>query len=51
MVRWEKPRLGIIEYNGSKDNNIFLRGLGCIIKDPEHAESPEELQAKYAKLH
>jgi len=33
-VRWEKPRVGIYEYNGNKDNNIFLQGLGCVIKDP-----------------
>jgi ferredoxin len=24
---------------------------GCIIQDPEHAESKEELQAKYARMH
>jgi ferredoxin len=24
---------------------------GCIIPDPEHAESKEELQAKYAAMH
>jgi ferredoxin len=24
---------------------------GCIVKDPEHAETQEELQAKYAKMH
>jgi len=24
---------------------------GCIINDPEHAESKEELQAKYARMH
>ena len=23
----------------------------CIIPDPQHAESPEQLQAKYARLH
>ena len=24
---------------------------GCIVNDPEHAESKEELQTKYARLH
>ena len=24
---------------------------GCIINDPEHAESKDDLQAKYARLH
>jgi len=24
-LRWEKPNLGIVEYRGSRDNNIFIR--------------------------
>ncbi len=24
-LRWDKPNLGIVEYQGSKDNNIFIR--------------------------
>jgi hypothetical protein len=24
-LRWEKPSLGIVEYQGSRDNNIFIR--------------------------
>ncbi len=27
-VRWKKPKLGLHEYNGSKENNIILTGLG-----------------------
>ena len=27
-IKWTKPNLGLHEYNGSKDNNIFLTGLG-----------------------
>ena len=27
-VHWKKPKLGLHEYNGSKDNNIILTGLG-----------------------
>ena len=32
-VHWVKPRLGLVEYNGSKDNNIVRRGWGPVIKD------------------
>lgn len=27
-INWEKPNLGLIEYKGSKENNIILTGLG-----------------------
>lgn len=27
-VHWEKPNLGIVEYSGSKDNNIFIARSG-----------------------
>jgi hypothetical protein len=27
-IKWVKPNLGLFDYNGSKDNNIFLTGLG-----------------------
>jgi hypothetical protein len=33
-VNWIKPRLGLHEYNGSKENNICLWGWGPVIKDP-----------------
>ena len=32
-VHWVKPRLGQIEYKGSKDNNMVMRGWGPVIKD------------------
>ena len=32
-IRWEKPKLGLFEYNGNKDNNICLMGWGPLIKD------------------
>ena len=33
-VRWTKPKLGLHEYNGSKDNNIcFPNWFGPVIKD------------------
>jgi len=28
-ITWTKPKLGIVEFNGSKDNNIILIGEGC----------------------
>jgi hypothetical protein len=34
-VDWTKPRLGLFEYNGNKDNNICIEsGYGPVIKDP-----------------
>ncbi len=28
-ITWTKPNLGLVEFNGSKDNNIILIGEGC----------------------
>jgi hypothetical protein len=28
-ITWTKPKLGLVEFNGSKDNNIILIGAGC----------------------
>ena len=28
-IRWTKPTLGLVEFEGSTDNNIILAGLGC----------------------
>src|ERR1043166_5387842 len=47
-VAWEKPRLGLCEFNGSKDNNIVLDPIGenhfiddcAVIDDPEDPEWP-----------
>ncbi|MDP6775313.1 MAG: hypothetical protein QGI83_00950 [Candidatus Latescibacteria bacterium] len=39
-VRWEKPRVGLFEYNGNKENNIVLMGWGPAIKD-EGESDPE----------
>jgi hypothetical protein len=32
-ITWEKPKLGLYEYNGSKENNIFSLGWGPVYKD------------------
>ena len=48
-IRWEKPELGIIEFQGSKKNNIVLRavhGVG-VIKDL-HETDP---QKRYKAIH
>ncbi len=44
-VHWTKPSLGLVEWEGSKDNNIILDGLGthCFVafKDQNPAAPPE----------
>ncbi len=32
-VHWEKPKLGLFEYNGNTDNNICLMSPGRVVKD------------------
>ena len=32
-VRWDKPKLGLYEFEGSKENNICFRGWGSVLKD------------------
>lgn len=47
-IHWTRPSLGLFEFNGSKDNNIVLDGLGthcfAVFKD-ENPDCPPE--AKY----
>ena len=38
-VHWEKPRLGLHEYQGSRDNNICLMAWGPVVKDADE-ENP-----------
>ena len=47
-VNWHKPNLGIVEYNGSKDNNILARSIvdGTVFIDPQ--APPDE---RYKILH
>ena len=35
-IRWEKPSLGIVEFEGSRENNIILRSIvdGTVFLDP-----------------
>ena len=39
-MQWERPTLGLVEFRGSKQNNIIPRGGGSICHDPEDEESP-----------
>ena len=32
-VRWGKPKLGLYEFEGSKENNICSRAWGSVLKD------------------
>ena len=45
-IHWEKPNLGIVEFNGSKDNNIIVDWLGghtlAAFKDPNPNCDPNE---------
>ncbi|MCH2129735.1 MAG: hypothetical protein MK179_11355 [Pirellulaceae bacterium] len=47
-IHWRKPNLGIVEYNGSKDNNIIARSIvdGTVFIDPQ--AGPE---CRYKLLH
>jgi len=44
-IHWTKPNLGLVEFEGSKDNNIILKGLGahCFVafRDDNPDCSPE----------
>jgi hypothetical protein len=38
-VNWIKPRLGIIDFNGSKENNICRVGGGTVVYDPDDKDA------------
>ena len=43
-VVWERPDLGVVEYNGSRDNNMVLPGVaGTVFHDP-HAPAQEQFK-------
>lgn len=38
-IHWEKPKLGIVEFQGSKQNNIVLaNSLGTVFLDPQNSD-------------
>ena len=47
-IHWEKPSLGLYEFNGSTDNNLIWMGPGanfCVFIDNNPAEPPERRKA------
>lgn len=50
-IDWEKPELGLVDYNGSTDNNIVWRGThgAGIYKDP-YEKDPDLLYKMLLKL-
>lgn len=47
-LHWEKPKLGIVEYNGSKENNIIIENLPdnfTVMKD-QNPSCPPEMKYK-----
>lgn len=50
-VRWDKPELGIVEFEGSKKNNIILKGLGTHNFTPFRDHNPDcPADARYKAL-
>ena len=48
-LHWEKPELGLIDYNGSKENNIVIEYThGVIVIKDLHESDPEK---RYKALH
>lgn len=49
-IRWEKPSLQQIEFNGSRDNNIILSDCACayVLKDPNPACTEDERYKLFA---
>ena len=47
-IQWEKPTLGIVDFNGSKENNLIWNGPGgnmSVFRDP-NPDVPEDEQYK-----
>lgn len=50
-ITWTKPKLGIVEFNGSKENNIILIGEGCTNFSPFKDTNPNcPPQSRYKAL-
>jgi hypothetical protein len=39
-ITWSKPKLGLVEFEGSKDNNVILIGQGCHNFSPFKDDNP-----------
>ena len=50
-IRWTRPNLGLVEFNGSKENNIILKGVGAHAFSPFKDSRPDcQPDAKYKAL-
>jgi len=50
-IRWKKPDLGLVEFEGSKQNNIILKGLGTHNFAPFRDDNPDcPPQARFKAL-
>ncbi len=45
-VHWEKPELGILEFRGSRQNNIIAKGLGSLNVIVDHGDPNSEHRYK-----
>ncbi len=52
-INWVAPELGIVEFDGSRANNVILGAPGFICGGPSVVEAPPRLRARgrYAMLH
>ncbi|MEH7380507.1 hypothetical protein V7138_08505 [Bacillus sp. JJ1533] len=50
-IHWEKPNLGLVEFDGNKDNNIILRNAhgSCVLLDEEE-EDPNKRYKLLTKI-
>ena len=49
-IHWEKPSLGLVEFNGSKDNNILFNNniYGTVFKDPSETRCERKYKMAFA---
>ena len=53
-LAWEKPDLGLVEFRGSKKNNIFLKWSGwthTLLKDPSDTDPKRRYKLAYWQTH
>ena len=51
-LQWRKPSLGLVDFQGSRENNIVFQGILCpsVMHDPEDTDAPFKMvtQGKFA---
>jgi hypothetical protein len=53
-ITWEKPNLGLVEYKGSKDNNILLKWsywTHSVLQDPHDSDANRRYKLAYWQTH